>query len=274
MKRPPNNAADILNSLPNILPSRSLALASLFAFLPLQTASAVWITNYTSLTPGVGGSASGVWREVTTANTGAGTDTGFIVNLTSTGEMKSLTDATHPSDINQQTPWRDIQPGEMYNGFTTPILIPLPFFPQVNGDFANIETDGAASSVVTFDFGAQIKDPVLSFTDVDTQTTLEFGQSFTVLTSTSNLTHTGNNIGSDGSIVLGFEEEAAGSIRFTGTFTQLQFTVNNSGPDPQLDDDRTGYVVTTNFAPEAVPEPSTLLSVLAGALFFTFRRKK
>lgn len=71
-----------------------------------------------------------------------------------------------------------------------------------------------------------------------------------------------------------FGEEAAGSIQFTGTFTQLQFTVNNAGPDPQDDDDRTGYVVTTDFAPVAVPEPSAALSLILGALACGLRRRK
>lgn len=236
-----------------------------------QPADAVWITNFTSLTSGPGGSASGVWRDVAVSNTG------FVVNMTTTGDVKPLADPTHPSDISEGFPWRDIGVGETVNGFTAPVPVSLPFAPQVSGDFPNIETDGNASSIVTFNFGARITNPVLSFSDVDTQTTVAFGQSFTVLTSTGNLTHIGNTIGSAGagsspSHAAIFGEEAAGSIQFTGTFTQLQFTVNNAGPDPQLDDDRTGWVVTTDFEPVAVPEPSSWIMGMAGMLCLLVRR--
>ncbi|MBK1855157.1 PEP-CTERM sorting domain-containing protein [Verrucomicrobiaceae bacterium 5K15] len=279
MNYPPHNAADRFDPASNIFLIRSLVLTSTLALLPIHSASAVWITNYTSLSPGMGGSASGVWREVMVDNTGAGFDTGFVVSLTTSGEVKSVADATHPSEINEGFPWRDLDPGDTYNGLPVIAPVSLPFYPQVNGDFANIETDGMASSIVTFNFGAQITNPVLSFSDVDIQSDLVFTNSFSILTGTGNLMQSGNilsNSGSGSSIAdeAIFGEEAAGSIQFTGTFTQLQFTVNNAGPDPQDDDDRTGYVVTTEFAPVAVPEPSAALSLILGALACGLRRRK
>ncbi|BDS08027.1 hypothetical protein NT6N_30670 [Oceaniferula spumae] len=279
MNTPPNNALGGHLQPQHYNSLRNLGGASFFALITIQSASAVWITNFTSLTTGPGGSASGVWRDVTTSNTGAGTDTGFVVNLTTTGDVKPISDPTHPSNLSEGFPWRDIGAGETVNGITTPFPVSLPFAPQVNGDFPNIETDGNATSIVTFNFGALITNPVLSFSDVDTQTTMVFSQSFTVLTSTGNLTHTGNNIGSAGAGSSAtdaaiFGEESAGSIQFTGTFSQLQFTINNTGPDPDDDDDRTGFVVSTVSAPQEIPEPAPWLLGSAGLLFLVMRRRK
>lgn len=246
--------------------------------LSILPADAVWITNFNSLSSGPGGSASGVWRDVTVDNTGAGTDTGFVVNMTTTGDIKALSDPTRPSNISEGFAWRDIAAGETFQGFTAPIPVSLPFAPQVSGDFPNIETDGMASSLVTFNFGALITNPVLSFSDVDTQTTLQFGQSFSVLTSTGNLTNTGNNIGSagvgnSGTEQLIFGEESAGSIQFTGTFSQLQFTIVNAGPSPVDDDDRTGFVVSTDSVPVAIPEPSSVFLLALGGMGLLVRRR-
>lgn len=253
-----------------------ITLVSALAVLAMGRSDAIWITNFTSVTPGVGGSASGVWRDVTVDNTGAGIDTGFAVNLATTGEMSP---AVQPADIGEGFPWRDIEGGEMINGFTAPFAVSLPFAPQVNGDFPNIETEGMATSVMTFSFGAVITNPVLSFSDLDVQTTLMFNQSFTVLTSTGNLSKTGNNLnslgaGNSGTNLAIFGQEAAGSIQFTGDFTGLTFSAVNVGPDPDLNDDRTGYVVTTESIPVAIPEPSTGLLAVIGMSLLGLRRRK
>ena len=256
--------------------SYHFTLVAAMALLAMGRSDAIWITNFTSLTPGVGGSASGVWRDVTVDNTGAGVDTGFVVNLATTGEMSP---AVQPADITESFPWRNIETGEMINGFTALFPVTLPFAPQVSGDFPNIETEGLATSVMTFNFGAVITNPVLSFSDLDVQTTLMFNQSFTVLTSTGNLSHTGNNLnslgtGNSGTNALIFDTEAAGSIQFTGDLTELTFSAVNTGPDPDIDDDRTGYVVTTGSVPVAIPEPSAGVLTAIGMGLLALRRRK
>lgn len=266
------------NMMKTISASYHFTLVAAMALLVMGRSDAIWITNFTSLTPGVGGSASGEWRDVTVDNTGAGVDTGFVVNLATTGEMSP---AVQPADISESFPWRDIQTGEVIDGFTAPFPVALPFAPQVSGDFPNIETEGAATSVMTFSFGAVITNPVLSFSDLDVQTTLMFNQSFTVLTSTGNLSQSGNNlnslgVGNSGTNLAIFETEAAGSIQFTGDFTGLTFSAVNVGPDPDIDDDRTGYVVTTDSVPVAIPEPSAgvLTAMGMGMALFALRRRK
>lgn len=265
----------------NVRIMKQLLTPSLTIAIALGTHSlshAVWITNYTSISSGVGGSATGVWRDVTVDNTGAGTDSGFVVSMTTTGNVKDTTDGSQPSFTDQSVPWRDVGPGDTYQGTPVPIPISLPFDPQVNGDFANIETKGNATSLVTFNLGALVTNPVLSFSDIDTQTTLMFNDSITMLTGTANLAQSGNNISNDSTAHIGlhgtlFGDEAAGSVQFNGTFTQLQFSIVNAGPDVDLDDDRTGFVVSTDTAPVAVPETSSALLGMIGFSMFIFRRR-
>ncbi len=65
-----------------------------------------------------------------------------------------------------------------------------------------------------------------------------------------------------------------GELQFTGIFTELQFTIINAGQDPQLDDDRTGFVVSSLFEPTIVPEPSSFLLVMLASGVCLFVRKK
>lgn len=254
----------------------SLALAA--GIFSVHSADAVWITNFTSLTSGPGGSASGAWRDVTNTNTGDGVDTGFVVNLTTTGDVKATTDPTLPSRIDESFPWRDIAAFETVTlpdgtSLTTPFAIDLPFATGTNGDFVNIETNGGSFSVVTFNFGARITNPMLSFSDIDVNTVMTFTDTFTVADSTSNLASSPLTVSNNGTMApIPFEEEAAGSLQFTGTFTQLQFIVaNNATPGTE---DRTGFVVSTDFIPEAIPEPSSALLMTLGGFAFLLRRKK
>lgn len=242
-----------MKNLPNIAPwAASVAVLAFSA----SSAQAVWITNFTTEPSST--TATGVWREVTVANTGAGTDSGFVVNLTTTGLIKPTTDPTQPSRIDESFPWRDF-------------LGPSPFAAGVNGDFINIETDGGSTSTVTFNLGAQVTDPMLSFSDIDVDTVLTFTDSFTVADSTTNLASTATTVSNNGTDAgPPFDEEAAGSLQFTGTFTQLQFTItNNASPGTE---DRTGFVITSANAP--VPEPATSAMLVLGSLVFLNRRRK
>lgn len=258
--------------------SKVPSIVSVVAVFSLCPAHAVWVTNFTSLTSGPSGSASGVWRDVTVDNTGAGVDSGFVATLTTTGDVKSLSDPTLPSRIDESFPWRDISAGETVtlpdgSSLTTPIPIDLPFALGANGDFVNIETDGGATSTVTLNLGAQITNPMLSFSDIDRNTVLTFTNAFTVADSTSNLASSATTVSNNGTIVLApFEEEAAGSLQFTGVFTQLQFTITNSSSPGT--EDRTGFVLSSENAPVPIPEPSSLLMVFSASFAFLLRRRK
>ncbi len=252
----------------NLLATTTAAALAAFS----SPVEAIWNTDFNSLTSGLSGSASGVWSEVTDPQTGTGTASGFAVSLITSGEVKAVTDPSQPSLLNGEFPYRNISAGEtvrLPDGsiVTTPFAIGLPFAAGTNGDFINIQTEGGAVSTVTIDFGARITDPMLSFSDIDSQTTLAFSSPFTVPASTANLGQSGssvNNTGPSGDFIFG--DEAAGSLQFSGIFTQLTFTVTNASAPGPGNEDRTGYVVTTLVAPEAVPEPATAALLLAATV--------
>ncbi|MGB6221486.1 PEP-CTERM sorting domain-containing protein [Haloferula sp.] len=254
--------------------SSTRALPLIFSLPLCGIANAAWTTNFESVTPGVGGSAAGVWREVTNPLTGAGSDTAFAVNLTTNGEVKAVDGSSLTSRIDESFPWRDLNAGEIldYEGSSIgplPFAVPLPFEAGVNGDFINIQTEAGGATVITFTFGATIKDPMLSFTDIEVNSTLTFSNAFSIVSSTPNLSATGLVIGNNGfGATPPFNDEAAGSLQFTGNFTELEFTVNNSSSTME---DRTGYVVTTAFAP--VPEPTPLALIGLGCLAFLRRQR-
>ena len=255
-------------------------LSALF-LLGTGRSDAVWITNFSSVTSGPGGSASGFWRDVAVSNTGVGVDSSFVVSLSTTGEVKSTTHLTQPSRIDESFPWRNLAAGEsvILPGDTTPTLlpfaVPLPFSVGANGDFINVQTEGGASSVVTLSLGAQITNPMLSFSDIDVNTTLMFTSAFSVASGTSNLeSGVAMQVSNDGTTAPPpFDEEAAGSLQFTGTFTQLQFTIINTGPS-QDGDDRTGFVVSSLSEPVTIPEPGSCLFLTFAAGVLVLRRRK
>ena len=136
------------------------------------------------------------------------------------------------------------------------------FSPNFTGDYINIETQQGDTTTITLDFGAMVTDPIISFTDVENRSTITFTDEFAVLASTSNLESTTTTLSSNASVASGdplqiFGKEAAGSIQFTGTFSQIVFTVIVGPPtaeDPDVGgDDRTGYVVSTFFEPMTLP---------------------
>jgi hypothetical protein len=216
-----------------------LPLVVAAAFLPPIAAADLFITDFTALNGTVG--AVGTWQNVDTH-----ADTGVAVTLTQTGGVVRPADgSSRQSVIDGTFPWQDIP--------AFPPFVPAPidaFNPNYDGDFINIEVKGAASSVVTIAFGGEVIDPVLNFTDIDTQTVIQFQKPFTVTGGTANLSVSGMAVGSNGQDVgVPFRRQSAGSLRFAGTHTQLVFTIVNSGPDPDVHDDRIGFSVSTTTAP-------------------------
>lgn len=256
---------------------RTFACPALALFLACGHAQAVWITNFTSISPGVNGSASGVWREVTNPLSGAGSDSSFNVTLNAMngGDVKAEDGSALTSRTDESFPWRDLNAGEsfVYEGDTIgplPIAVDLPFANGTNGDFINVETDSGSSSMIVIEFGALVRDPMLSFSDIDIGTTLAFTDSFSVVAQTSNLANAGNAVSNTMlPTTPPFDEEAAGSLQFSGSFSQLAFTITNN--HPQNAEDRTGFVVTTEFEP--IPEPGTTVLVLGGLLLAGRRRR-
>ncbi len=211
-----------------------------FAVISLACAAAadVYVSNFTALNGSVG--ASGVWRNQTTL-----ADLAIPVSLAQTGgEVKPTDHPSQPSRINNSFPWRDL-PLPPFTNF---------FEPNFDGDFINIESKGGATVTVTIEFNTRIVDPILSFSDVDVQSTLVFAHPFTVIAQSGNMAVTGNSLTSSGVTIPFFGEETFGSIRFSGSFTSLTFTIVNSGPNPDIDDDRTGFVVATLTEPEPLEE--------------------
>ncbi len=225
------------------------------ALLPRIVLADLFVTDFTALNGTAG--ASGTWR-----NLDAATDTGIAVTLTQTGGIVKPADgSSQESIIDDSFPWQDIP--------AFPPFVPTPidaFNPNYDGDLINIEVKGAASAVVTINFGGEIVDPVLNFTDIDTQTVIQFQSSFTVVGGTANLSATSTTVGSNGvDVGIPFDEQSAGSLQFPGTHTQLVFTIVNSGPDPDEDDDRIGFSVSTTSAPSGSGgEPAPQLEITTG----------
>lgn len=232
----------------------SLTIVSLLLAGPFQSLHAApFVTNFDSVSPGPGGSASGFWREVTNPTTGAGVDSAFEVTLTTGGDVQDNDGSAVTSRIDETFPWRDLAAGEsfVYEGSTIgplPFAIDLPFAAGTNGDFINIETPSPGTSEVVIQFGAMITDPMLSFTDIDIGTTISFTDTFVVADQTTNLTSTGTSVGNSMiPTTPPFSEEAAGSLQFSGSFSQLSFTITNN--HPLNAEDRTGFVVSTMTEP-------------------------
>lgn len=258
---------------------RTFACPAIALFLASGHAQAVWTTNFTSISPGVNGSASGVWREVTNPTSGAGTDSSFAVTLNAMngGNVMDEDGSALTSRTDESFPWRDLAAGEsfVYEGSTIgplPFPVDLPFANGTSGDFINVETASGSSSMVVIEFGAMITDPMLSFSDIDIGTTLAFTDSFSVVAQTSNLASGANSVSNNMTDAgIPFDEEAAGSLQFSGTFSQLAFTITNN--HPLNAEDRTGFVVTTESEPMQIPEPGTTALVLGGLLLVGRRRR-
>lgn len=203
----------------------------------------IFFTNFGTL--GSNTEATGVWR-----NSTSGTDLAFPVSLNQSNGVILLESDDDPSETANGFPWAD-----------DPIIGTDLFNPNFSGDYINIEVSGGATVSVVIDFGAQVTDPTLLFTDVDTQTTLTFLTANPVKTGgLANMLVSGNTAKTSGVVVpllFGSTEETLGSLKFTGTFTKLEFTISNDGSDPINDEDRTGFCVATEFPPVALPAGSS-----------------
>ncbi len=181
------------------------------ALLPLAAPlrADLYVTNFTALDGTAG--ASGVWRNQTT-----GTDLPVAVSISQAGgTVKPADGSSTQSRIDDSFPW---QPLPLIAGGANA------FSPNFDGDYINIETQEGNSTTVTLEFGAEVTDPVISFTDVEYRTTITFPNEFTVIESTSNLTATATSVSSDGTEANSdsfglFGEEAA---RFAPLFRHLR----------------------------------------------------
>ena len=188
----------------------------------------LWVTNFSS--PSVG-----VWRNSTTS-----TDLTIPVGFTQTG-----------ATIDGGT--------TLDNSFSWQTGI---FNPTYYGDYIALLVKAATTVPVTITFSAEIVNPILNFTDVDAQTTLVFSTADpTKVSSLANLSVIGDSVTTAGFSVKPFDPtdlETAGSLQFTGTFTELSFQIVNVGPDPDTHDDVTGFSVSTTVEPVAAGPPPAL----------------
>ena len=215
--------------------------------LPLQADLDLYVSDFTVLN-GTSG-ATGVWKNNTT-----GSSLGISLGISQSGGMVKPADGSGTASVvDDSFPWQALTP---------PLGTANPFDPHFDGDYINIETQQGETTTITLDFGAMITDPIISFTDVENRSTITFTDEFAVRASTSNLHFTTTTLSSNASVASGdnftlFGKEAAGSIQFSGTFSQIVFTVFVGVPTPLDPDvgsnDRTGYVVSTFFEPMTLP---------------------
>lgn len=209
----------------------------LAATVPLH--ADLFVTNFNALNGATG--ASGVWRNLTTA-----TDLAIPVTLAQSGGAVRPNDGSSTeSKIDNSFPW---QPLPVFIGGANA------FSPNFDGDYINVETPEGSTATITLNFNAMIKDPVISFTDIEPRSTMSFTIPFAVIASTSNLSATATTLTSTGDPAANdsagvFGEEAAGSIKFLGTFERIVFTVRVVAASGFGLNDRTGYVVSTMTAP-------------------------
>lgn len=224
--------------------------AILAFLLPVAVQADLFITNFDTINAPA--SASGVWKNYTT-----GTDLTIPVSLTQAGgEVQPADGSDTSSTIDDDFLWRDVPS-------FPPFIAGIDCFnPNYDGDYINVEVLGGGTCVVTIHFNAQVVDPVLNFTDVDLQTTMVFTDPFTIVGQSGNITPSTTSIHPNGTDVgTPFDEECAGSLHFSGTFTQLTFTINNAGFDPEDDDDRTGFSVSTTTEPIPLAGPADPLFI-------------
>ena len=62
------------------------------------------------------------------------------------------------------------------------------------------------------------------------------------------MSKSGNTVTTNGTPVPLLDEETFGSLQFSGTFTELTFSIVNDGSDPVNDLDRTGFCLATESA--------------------------
>lgn len=227
--------------------------AILAFLLPVAAQADLFITNFDTIN--APSSANGVWKNSTTE-----TDLTIPVSLTQTGGVVTADNGSSTSStIDDDFPWLDVPDFPPFiSGIDS-------FNPNYYGDYINIEVLGGDTSMVTIHFNAQIVDPVLNFTDVDLQTTMVFTDSFIIDGQSGNIVPSTTSVHPDGTDAgAPFDQECAGSLHFSGTFTQLTFTINNAGSDG--DDDRTGFSVSTTTEPVPLAGPDVpMLSITNSA---------
>ncbi len=214
----------------------TIKLLPLAFLIPAFAAADVWITNFETPT-------AGVWKNSTTA-------TDLTIPVAFTFSNATIAEETVTTD---DFPWIDL----FYDLFN----------PNYDGDYIALLVKGGSTATVTISFGTDIVNPVLHFTDTDDQTTLVFSTATpTKVGGAPNLQITGNSVRTDGTSANPFDPtdvETVGSLQFTGTFSELAFTIVNTGADPDIDDDVTGFSVSTTTEPVSVSTPTPTLTIWA-----------
>lgn len=238
---------------------KSIALL-LFLLLATHSEADLFVTNFTAINGSA--QATGVWRNETT-----GTDLTIPVSLSQTGGQIRPADGSSTQSILVQNP------ADLYNLWEdVPAFFPITpginvFEPNFIGDYINVQTEETHTSTVTLDFGASVTDPVISFTDVEYRTTITFPSALTMLAGTSNLVVSGSSLTSNKTTAAGdpgiFGQEAAGSVKLTGTFKTVVITIAVAlGDNTVGNEDRTGFVVSTMTPPQpATPGPPPSLAI-------------
>lgn len=225
----------------------------------------VYVTDFVALNGAIG--AAGAWRNATTNTVFPST---FVSLSQIGGVVKPVDGGSQTSVINNSFQWADIP--------AIPPIIPFPidvFNPNYLGDFINVELKGGAVAIVIINFNAFVSDPVLNFTDTDVQTALVFNAPFTVVGKTSNLIATATTVRTSGTnIGPPFDVECAGSLKFSGVHTRLVIGIYNAGTDPDRQDDRTGFSVSTETLPVPldVLNPTLAIFTTANQILLTWPR--
>lgn len=245
MASKPGRARRTMHRLPLLI----LALASGTRGL----ADDLWVSDFSSLSDS---EAAGAWYSLADFGT-----TPFEVRLRQHGgSIRPMDGSATQSTIVDSYGWNDsVAPAGYAN-----------FDPTFIGDFINVETAEDNTTTVVLEFGAEITNPILYFSELEYRTTLRFTDPFNVRESSENLAREGLTLTSSHALSLRYfaRREAAGSIEFPGTFSRLTFTIEVEPGDGVRDvggpSDLVGFAVATENEPVEIPPVPVLEIEVSG----------